>query len=51
MFWVGETPIQIDNEMIHKVTRLRNEGCNLVNEKNVKKLVEGNLKTKSDAKI
>ena len=36
--------------MIHKVTGLCNEGSNPVNEKNVKKLVETNLKTKSDGR-
>ena len=24
MFWVGDIPIIIDNDLIHKVTRLRN---------------------------
>ena len=40
MFWVGDIPFIIDDEMIHKLTSLSNEGCNLVNEKNIKKLVE-----------
>ena len=38
----------IDNELIHKLTSLSNEGCNLVNEKNVKKLVDTNLKIEFD---
>lgn len=36
--------------MIHRLTRLSNEGINLVNEKNVKKMVETNLKTKSNGR-
>ena len=48
MFLVGDAPVLLGNDTIHKVIGLCNEGCNLVNEKNVKKLVEANLKTKSD---
>ena len=48
MFWVGDIPIMIDNDMIHKLTSLSNERCNPVNEKNVKILVDTNLKTKFD---
>lgn len=33
-----------ENDMIHKLTGLSNEGSNLVNIKNVNKLVETNLK-------
>lgn len=42
--------MMMDNKMIHKLTGLSNEGCKPVNEKNVKKLVEINLKTKSDGR-
>lgn len=35
-FWVGDMPVMIDNDMIHKLTRLSNEGRNPVNEKECK---------------
>lgn len=44
IFWVGDSPILIDNELIHKV---KNEGFNPINEKNMKELVEETLKTNS----
>lgn len=50
IFWVADIPIMIDNNMIQKLTGHSNEGFNLVNEKNVKQLVEPNLKTKSDGR-
>ena len=43
--WLGDSIICIDNDLIHKVTGLRNEGSNLVNIKNVCKLVETNINT------
>ena len=46
MFWVGDVPVMIDNDMIHRLTGSSNEGRNPINEKNVKKMVETNLKTK-----
>ena len=48
IFSIGDIPIMIDNDMIHKLTSLSNERCNPVNEKNVKILVDTNLKTKFD---
>ena len=42
--------ICIDNDLIHKVVGLRNEGSNLVNIKNVGKLVEKNLNTYFDVR-
>ena len=50
MFWGGDVLVTIDNDLIHKVTSLTNEGCNLVNDKNMRKFVETNLKTKFDDK-
>ena len=50
MFWVRDIPVMIDNKLIHKFSSLSNEGCNIVNEKNVKKLVETNQKTKFDGR-
>lgn len=37
MFWVGDVPVMIDNDMIHRLTGSCNEGRNPVNEKNVNK--------------
>ena len=48
IFWVGDIPIIIDNDLIHKVIGLRNEVCNLVRDINAKKVVETNMKTKFD---
>ena len=39
-----------NNNMIHKFIGLCNEGSNIVNIKNVKKLVETNWETKSDGR-
>ena len=51
IFWVGDIPIVIDNDVPHnQVTRLSNEGFNLVNDKNIRKIVETNLKTKFDGR-
>lgn len=49
-FWVGDVPIVIINESIHKVIGLRNEGCDTVNDGNVRKTVETNLQTKFDGR-
>ena len=40
----------IDNDLIHKVTSLSNVGSNLVNIKNVRKIVETNLNTCFDGR-
>ena len=40
----------IDDDLIHKVTRLSNEGCNPMNEKNVRKMVQTNLFTRFDGR-
>ena len=37
LLWLGDYIICINNDLIHKVTSLRNEGCNLVN---IKKCVQ-----------
>lgn len=50
MFWVGDILVMIDNDMIHRITSLCNEGCNLVSEKNAKKMVETSLKSKFDGR-
>lgn len=50
MFWIGGVPILIDNDLIHKVIGLRNEGCNPINDRNVRNIVEINLMTKFDGK-
>ena len=48
LLWIGDAHIVIDNDLIHKVTRLGNEGCNHVSEKNVRKMVQMNLDTSFD---
>ena len=48
IFWVGDVPIVIDNDLIHKVIGLSNEGCNPMNVMNVRKIIEINLYTKFD---
>lgn len=50
MFWVGEIPIMIKNDMIHKLTIIINEYSNPMNVKNVKRLVETNLKSVSNGR-
>ena len=40
----------IDNDMIHRLTWLLNGGINTVNKKNANKLVETNLKNKSNGR-
>ena len=45
LLWMGDSIISIDNDLIHKVTRLSNQGRNPINIKNVRKLVEENLNT------
>ena len=46
--WLGDAQVLIDNDLIHQVTRLSNEGCNPINIKNVHKMVEANLNTRFD---
>ena len=43
LLWLGDSIICIDNDLIHKVTGLSKEGSNLVNIKNVCKIIEGNI--------
>ena len=50
LLWLGDSLICIDNDLIHKVTSLSNEGCNPVNIKNVRRIVETNLNTRFDGK-
>lgn len=50
MFWLGDAHVTIDNDLIHKVTGLSNEGCNPINDTNVRKLVEKNLFTRFDGR-
>ena len=48
--WLGDSIICIDNDLIHKVIGLSNQGSNPVNIKNVHKLVEENLNTYFDGR-
>ena len=50
LLWLGESLICIDNDLIHKVIGLSNEGCNPVNIKNVCRIVETNLNTRFDGR-
>ena len=51
LLWLGDSLIcTIDNDLIHKVTSLSNEGCNPLNIKNVCRIVEMNLNTIFDGK-
>ena len=45
---MGDSIIFIENDLIHKVKGLSNEGSNLVNIKNVCKIVEANINTYFD---
>ena len=40
LLWLGDSIISIDNDLIHKVTRLSNQGSNPVNIKNVRKILK-----------
>ena len=51
LLWLGDSQVCIDNDLIHKVTSLSNKGCNLVNIKNVRKMVETNLNMRFDGRI
>ena len=48
LLWLGDAQLLIDNDLIHRVTSLRNKGCNPINIKNVRKMVEENLNTRFD---
>ena len=48
--WLGDSIICIDNDLIHKVTGLSNEGSNPVNIKNVHKILDANLNTYFDGR-
>lgn len=48
--WLGDSIICIDNDLIHKVTGLSNNGYNPMNIKNMHKLVETNLNTYFDGR-
>ena len=50
LLWLGNLIICINNDLIQKVTGLRNEGCIPINIKNVRKLVETNLNTSFDGR-
>ena len=50
MFRVGNVLIMFENDMINMLISLCHDGRNLISEKNVKKLVYANLKTKLDGK-
>lgn len=45
-FWIGDQIIEISSDLIHEVTGLSNKGKIPINEKNVKKTVLENTKTK-----
>ena len=50
LLWMGDYIISIDNDLIHKVIGLGNQGNNLVNIRYVHKLVETNLNTYFDGR-
>ena len=50
MFQLGDAQVAIDYDLIHKVTSLSNEGCNIINDKNVMKTIETKLFTKFDGR-
>ena len=50
LLWLGDAKVLIKNDLIHQVIELSNEGCNLVNIKNVSKMVETNLNTRFDGR-
>lgn len=50
MFWLADEKVVIENDLIHKVKGLSNEGYNPINEKNFRKMVERNLNTKFDGR-
>ena len=50
LLWLGDSLICIDNDLIHMVTSLRNEGYNPVNIKNVRKIAKTNLNTRFDGR-
>ena len=50
LLWLGDFIISIDNDLIHKVTSLSTQGRNLVNIRNVCKIVETNLNTHFDGR-
>ena len=50
MLWLGDTQTIIENDLIHKVIGLSNEGCNPINEKNVRKKLEINLHTRFEGR-
>ena len=43
LLWLGDSQVLTDNDLIHEVTSLRNEDCNPMNIKNLRKMVEKNL--------
>ena len=50
LLWLGDFIISIDNDLIHKVTNLRNNISNQVNIKNMHNIVEVNLKIHFDGR-
>ena len=42
---LGDSMVSIDNDLIHKVTGLHDEGSNLMNTRHAHKIVEANLNT------
>ena len=50
LLWMGDSIICIDNDLIHKVTGLSNQGSNPKNIKSVHKLVAKNLNTYLDGR-
>ena len=43
LLWLGDSVVCIDNDLIHKVTSLRNKGIHPVNTRNACKIVKENL--------
>ena len=50
LLWLVDLQVCISNDLIHRVTSLSNEGCNTINIKNVRKMVETNLNTRFDGR-
>ena len=50
LLWLGDSIICINNDLIHKVIGLSNEGWNPINIKNVCRLFETNINTSFDGR-
>ena len=50
LLWLGDSVVCMDNDLIHKVTSLRNKERNPVNTRNVCKIIKENLNTYFDGR-